>query len=345
MPPADSVVGPNAPLAVTMGEPAGIGGELTLMAWRALHMTGPAFLVLDDPARLRALAARCGFDVPIQRIESARQAAAIFPTALPVLPIPIQVAVGAGHPEPAAAKAVIASIEQSVNLALRGEIAAIITNPINKAALYGSGFRFPGHTEFLLELAGGPASGHRAIMMLASNLLRVVPVTVHLPLRRAIEILTSEMIVEAGVVAAEALARDFAIEGPRLAIAGLNPHAGEGGALGDEERHIIAPAVRALQSLGIDAKGPMPPDTMFHADARAGYDAALCMYHDQALIPLKTLDFFGGVNVTLGLPFVRTSPDHGTAFDIAGTGKAHPQSFMAAIGLAARMAQQRKARA
>lgn len=345
MAPAGSGVGPNPPLAVTMGEPAGIGGELTLMAWLALHATGPAFMVLDDPVRLRTLAARCGFEVPIQPVETPSQAAAIFPTALPVLPIPMQGAVGAGHPEPAAAKAVIASIEQSVSLARRGEVAAIVTNPIHKAALYDSGFRFPGHTEFLLELAGGPASGHRAVMMLASDMLRVVPVTVHLPLRRAIETLTTEMIVDAGVITAEALGRDFAIGRPRLAVAGLNPHAGESGTLGDEERHIVAPAVRALQSLGIDAKGPLPPDTMFHAAARAGYDAALCMYHDQALIPLKTLDFFGGVNVTLGLPFVRTSPDHGTAFDIAGTGKADPQSFLAAISLAAKMAQQRKARA
>lgn len=344
MPPAGSSVGPVPPLAVTMGEPAGIGGELTLMAWRQRRERGPQFFALDDPERLQALSQRTGLQAPIRIIDRPEQASAIFADALPVLPVTLPVAVAPGKPDAQAAKAVIASIDRAVELARSGQAAAVVTNPIHKAALYGAGFRFPGHTEYLLELAGGPGSGHRAIMMLASEVLRVVPVTVHMALRRAVEALTTDMIVEAGAITAQALARDFGIAEPRLAVAGLNPHAGEGGALGDEEKHIVTPAIRALQAMGIAATGPHPPDTMFHAEARAGYDAALCLYHDQALIPLKTLDFFGGVNVTLGLPFVRTSPDHGTAFDIAGSGRANPQSFVAALDLAARLSRQRLGR-
>ena len=334
--------GAAPPLALTMGEPAGIGGELALMAWQALHSSGPSFLVLDDPDRLAALARRLGLAVPVRAIDRAGEAGKAFAEALPVLPVALSGTVRPGTPSPETAGAVIASIERAVALARGGEAAAVVTNPIQKSALYAAGFGFPGHTEYLLELAGGKASGHRAVMMLASTQLRVVPVTVHVPLRRAIETLSIEAIVETGAVAAEALRRDFGIAAPRLAVAGLNPHAGENGALGDEETLIVGPAIRQIQGLGIDAAGPWPPDTMFHEAARAHYDAALCLYHDQALIPLKTLDFFGGVNVTLGLPFVRTSPDHGTALDLAGTGRANPQSLLAAIALAARMAERRR---
>lgn len=339
---ASRPVGMAPPLALTMGEPAGIGGELTLMAWQRLRDSGPAFVALDDPQRLEELARKLGLPIRIRPIERLADAAAIFPQALPVLPLALPFAVLPGKPDPRAAKAVIESIERAVALTRSGEAAAVVTNPIHKAALYGAGFKFPGHTEYLLDLAGGPASGHRAVMMLASDQLRVVPVTVHLSLRRAIETLSSDMIVEAGIVTAKALQRDFAIAKPRLAVAGLNPHAGEEGALGDEERTIVQPAIERLRQHGIEASGPWVPDTMFHAGARARYDAALCLYHDQALIPLKTLDFHGSVNVTLGLPFVRTSPDHGTAFDIAGSGMANPDSLLAALRLAARMAKARR---
>jgi 4-hydroxythreonine-4-phosphate dehydrogenase len=330
------------PLALTMGEPAGVGGELTFMAWRELRASGPHFVVLDDPQRLQELARNVGLPTPIRILDRPEQAAGIFPEALPVLPLKLPRPVAPGKPDPQAASQVIASIDRAVTLAREGAVGGIVTNPIHKSTLYGAGFKFPGHTEYLLELAGGAACGHHAIMMLASEALRVVPVTVHLSLRRSIETLTTGAIVEAGVVTASALQRDFGIAAPRLAVAGLNPHAGENGALGDEEQAIVAPAIRQLQDKGIAASGPWSPDTMFHAGARARYDAALCLYHDQALIPLKTLDFFGGVNVTLGLPFVRTSPDHGTAFDLAGTGKANPQSLIAAIRLAARMAERRR---
>jgi 4-hydroxythreonine-4-phosphate dehydrogenase len=334
--------GKPLPLALTMGEPAGIGGELTLMAWQRLRERDPCFVVLDDPERLRSLAQRLGLSVPIRTIDDPTQAREIFDQALPVLPIGLPVDCAPGKPDPRAAKAVVASIDRAVALTQGGKTGAVVTNPIHKAALYGAGFKFPGHTEYLLELAGGAASGHRSIMMLASDELRVVPVTVHLSLRRAVETLTSDGIVDAAVVTAKALQRDFAIARPRLAVAGLNPHAGEDGNLGEEERTIVQPAIDRLRAQGIDVSGPWAPDTMFHAQARARYDAAICLYHDQALIPLKTLDFFGGVNVTLGLPFVRTSPDHGTAFDIAGTGKANPESLLAALRLASRMAEARR---
>jgi 4-hydroxythreonine-4-phosphate dehydrogenase len=330
------------PLALTMGEPAGIGGELTLMAWRALRSDGPAFVALDDPQRLERLASSIGFSTPIRVVDRPEEAAGVFAEALPVLPVKLPQTITAGKPDPQTASQVIASIDRAVALALEGAVGGVVTNPIHKATLYSAGFKFPGHTEYLLELAGGTASGSHAVMMLASEDLRVVPVTVHLSLRRAIETLTTEAIVEAGVVTAQALQRDFGIAVPRLAVAGLNPHAGEDGAMGDEEQRIVMPAIGKLQDKGIAVSGPWSPDTMFHAGARARYDAALCLYHDQALIPLKTLDFFGGVNVTLGLPFVRTSPDHGTAFDLAGTGRANPQSLIAAIRLAARMAESRR---
>ena len=320
----------KAPLALTMGDPAGIGGELTVRAWQALHRDGPCFVALDDPRRLSG--------VPIAEVTSAAAALEIFPNALPVLPIGLAVPARAGEPDQANAKAVLELIERAASLCLSGEASGMVTNPINKAALYDAGFAYPGHTEFLAALTG--AAG-KQIMMLASPDLRVVPVTVHASLRNSIGMLTTDAIVVAARTTAIALRREFGIAYPRLAVAGLNPHAGEQGALGDEETTIIAPALATLRAEGIDVSGPWPPDTMFTRAARARYDAAICMYHDQALIPLKTLDMDHGVNVTLGLPIVRTSPDHGTAYDIAGKGIADPSSLIAAIELAATLAARR----
>jgi len=254
------------------------------------------------------------------------------------LPIELAAPARPGHPDKVNARAVIASIEHAAALCRSGAASGMVTNPINKAALYDAGFAYPGHTEFLAALTG--AQG-RQVMMLASPELRVVPVTVHASLRNSIAMLTAEAIVAAAQTTSAALQRDFGIAKPRLAVAGLNPHAGEQGALGNEEATIIAPAIATLRSAGIDVSGPWPPDTMFTAAARRRYDAAICMYHDQALIPLKTLDMDHGVNVTLGLPIVRTSPDHGTAYDIAGKGIANPASLIAAIRLAAQLAQRR----
>jgi 4-hydroxythreonine-4-phosphate dehydrogenase len=321
-----------------MGDPAGIGGELSLKAWLALRGTGQVFFVLDDPERLARLALDMGLAVPIRLITDAAAAAEVFWSALPVLPVRLVAAPMPGRPDQANATAIVASIERATKLALAGQAGGVVTNPINKAALYQAGFAYPGHTEFLAELTG--AVGQQ-IMMLASPMLRVVPVTVHASLRDSIAMLTTEMIVAAARTTAHALRRDFGIASPRLAVAGLNPHAGEQGALGSEETTLVQPAIDALRSEGIDVSGPWPPDTMFTAAARKRYDVAICMYHDQALIPLKTLDMDHGVNVTLGLPIVRTSPDHGTAYDIAGRGVADPSSLIAAIELAAQLAERR----
>ncbi len=326
------------PLALTMGDPAGIGGELTLRAWQLRRAGAGRFVALDDPNRLRQLAHDLRLDVPIVDVSSAAAAATIFADALPVLSVPLSVAPVPGDPDAANAPAVVASIVLAARLAMAGEVGAVVTNPINKAALYDAGFSYPGHTEFLAALTG--AIG-KQIMMLASPDLRVVPVTVHASLRKSIEMITVERIVAAARTTAMALQRDFGIAAPRLAIAGLNPHAGEQGALGDEETTIIGPAIAELRSDGLEISGPWPPDTMFTETARARYDVAICMYHDQALIPLKTLDMRHGVNVTLGLPIVRTSPDHGTAYDIAGKGIADPSSLFAALDLAATLATRR----
>ena len=343
-PSAAAAIGPRralAPLALTMGEPAGIGGELTLLAWtRRASARLPVFFALDDPTRLRRLARQLSLNVPVVAIREPEAAAAAFAEALPVLPVKLAARVRPGHPDPANGAAVAAAIAKAVELCQLGRAAAAVTNPIHKATLYEAGFRHPGHTEYLGELAGG-----RPVMMLVGGGLRVIPVTVHLALREAIRALRQRDIVAIGEIAAAALRTDFSIARPRLAVAGLNPHAGENASLGREDRDIIAPAVAALRQRGIAAVGPAAADSLFHAEARARYDVALCMYHDQALIPLKTLDFMGGVNVTLGLSIVRTSPDHGTAFDIAGTGRANPQSLIAALKLAARIARNRRAAA
>jgi 4-hydroxythreonine-4-phosphate dehydrogenase len=331
----------SLPLALTMGEPAGIGGEIALQAWLRRGEGVPPFYVIADPDRLGALATRLGWPAPVRVIETTENSSKVFRDALPVVAAGGKCVAEPGRPNPRDARLVIAAIDRAVADVKAGRAAALVTNPINKKALYSAGFRHPGHTEYLGELAERiyGAANVTPIMMLASHDLRVVPVTIHLALREAIAALTSEAIVTAGRITHEALKRDFGIAEPRLAVAGLNPHAGEGGALGSEDRDIVTPAVAALRAQGIEVRGPLAADTMFHAAARQGYDAALCMYHDQALIPIKTLDFDGAVNVTLGLPFIRTSPDHGTAFDIAGKGVARPDSLIAALKLAADMAR------
>lgn len=326
------------PVAVTMGDPAGIGGEISLRAWQALRSGPPCFVVLDDPDRLADLARAINCDVSIRVVDYAAAAADIFHEALPVLPVRLAAPAVPGRPDKANARAVISSIERATDLALRGVVGGVVTNPINKAALYDAGFEYPGHTEFLAALTGVPG---KQIMMLASPHLRVVPVTVHVSLRDALTTLTTEKIVATARTTDAALRRDFGISQPRLAVSGLNPHAGEQGALGKEEELIIAPAIAVLRAAGLDVSGPWPPDTMFTTVARTRYDAAICMYHDQALIPLKTLDMDHGVNVTLGLPIIRTSPDHGTAYDIAGQGIANPTSLIAAIELAITFAERR----
>ena len=328
------------PLAVTMGEPAGIGGEIALKAWLDRHNGVPPFYLIDDPDRLARLARHLSWPISIRTVDAPDRALAGFYQALPVVPIHTPVRGEPGRPEPGDAPAILAAIEIAVTDVRNGRAAALVTNPIHKDSLYRAGFHHPGHTEYLAELGG---TGETPVMMLVCPGLRVVPVTIHLPLRRAIESLSTTAIVDAGRITAAALNNDFALAKPILAVAGLNPHAGEGGSLGREEIDIVEPAIAELRAMGIDARGPMPPDTMFHAEARRGYDAALCMYHDQALIPVKTIDFHGGVNVTLGLPFVRTSPDHGTAFAIAGQGSARPDSLIAALRLAAEMAATRSA--
>ncbi len=328
-----------APLAVSLGDPAGIGPEIIVKAWRALRATGPAFVVVGDA---RTLSSERDAP-PIRSVETPELGAKLFEDALPVIDIPLPAMATPGNPSPAAARRVIDWIDTAVSLALRGQAGAVVTAPIAKAPLYAAGFRFPGHTEFLGELAPSPptAQGHGPVMMLTAGDLRVSLVTIHEPLARVPDLITEAGIINVGLVTAEALRRDFGLDHPRIVVAALNPHAGEAGALGKEEITIIAPAVRALQGRGIDVTGPYPADSLFHAEARARYGAAICLYHDQALIPVKMLDFWGGVNITLGLAIVRTSPDHGVGFDIAGRGIARPDSLIAALRLAAEVAARR----
>lgn len=343
MPPA--VADPHTPpLALTMGDPSGIGPDITLAMWRAMDPDArSSWFVLACPDLLAERARRLGFDVPIDTID-VDQLRTLPHGRLSVLPLRESVDATAGTPDSRNAAAILESIERGVSLALAGSAGAIVTNPIAKVHLYEAGFGFPGHTEFLADLAarhsGAPM---RPVMMLAGPSLRAVPVTIHIPLRAVFDHLSSEEIVATGRIVAADLAAHFGIDKPRLAVAGLNPHAGESGALGTEDETVIAPAVAILREAGIDAAGPLPADTMFHADARQRFDAALCMYHDQALIPAKALAFDETVNVTLGLPFIRTSPDHGTAFDIAGTGQARSDSLMAAMRLARQMADRKRA--
>ncbi len=327
------------PLALTLGEPAGIGPDLAIAIWhRRAEFDVPTFYIIGDLEFLHRRAARLGLDVPLAAATPA-SAAETFAAALPVVSLGFPVTAEPGHPDRSSAPTAIASIRRAVADIMAGAAAAIVTNPIAKNVLYNSGFAEPGHTEFLATLVQ-EASGKslRPVMMLWAPELAVVPVTIHLPLREIFEHLSTDLIVETGRIVARDLMQRFRIPRPRLAVAGLNPHAGEQGMLGGEDRTIVAPAVARLVAEGIDAKGPLPADTLFHQGARTTYDAALCMYHDQALIPIKTLAFDHAVNVTLGLPFVRTSPDHGTAFDIAGKGIADPTSLVAALRLADRLA-------
>jgi 4-hydroxythreonine-4-phosphate dehydrogenase len=331
----------GGPLALTLGDPAGIGPEIVVKAWQELRRSGPPFLVVGDIQSLASASA--GGASILKKVIAPSEALDAFPDALPVLDLPLRSPVVAGQPSSAAAPAIIQWIETAVGLALSGAVAGVVTAPIAKAPLYEAGFKFPGHTEFLGELTASESfEGARGpVMMLIAGDLRVALVTVHAPIAKVSSLLSVEAIVNAGRVTAEALRRDFGIARPRLAVAALNPHAGEGGAIGREEVEIVAPAVRALEDFGIDVTGPHPADSLFPEAMRASYDAAICLYHDQALIPVKMLDFWGGVNVTLGLPIVRTSPDHGTAFDIAGRGLARADSLVAAIRLAGQLAKAR----
>ena len=310
------------PLALTIGEPAGIGPDLTIAVWqRRFELDVPAFYLIGDVDFIRQRAAVLGLDVPFA-VVTPGETTATFARALPVVPLGLSITASPGKADASSAPAAIASIRHAAADVMAGRAAAMVTNPVAKNVLYRSGFAEPGHTEFLAKLAA-EATGKqvRPVMMLWSPELAVVPVTIHLPLREVVANLTSGLVLETGRIVARDLSARFGIARPRLAVAGVNPHAGEHGLLGEEDATIVAPAVKRLQADGIDAVGPLPADTMFHARARAGYDVALCMYHDQALIPIKTLAFERAVNVTLGLAFVRTSPDHGTAFDIAGTGR------------------------
>ncbi len=326
-------------LALTQGDPAGIGPEIALKAWLARREAGlPPFFILSDPVFLARTAKRLAIEVPIQSA-SPERAAEIFDEALPVVPLSTEVTAEPGRPDPATAQGTVQSIERAVQLTQSGEALGIVTCPIAKHVLYEAGFSHPGHTEFLAVLAAKPGKpAPHPVMMLWCEELAVVPVTVHIPLKAVPTALTEDLIVETGRIVATELRLRFRLESPRLAFAGLNPHAGESGTMGREDRDVIVPAIAKLRAEGIDASGPWPADTMFHPRARRGYDAALAMYHDQALIPIKTIAFDEGVNVTLGLPFIRTSPDHGTAFDIAGRGVARPDSLLAALRLAARLA-------
>src|SRR6185437_13235841 len=336
----------DRPLALTLGDPAGIGPDITLLAWQARQReTIPPFVLLGDAEVVAARARALGLDVPVGMLDDAREAPAVFRDALPVLPVKVGGRVGAGHASQAAMPAVRESIERAVELTRQGVTRAVVTNPIAKAVLYGAGFAFPGHTEYLAALASTAAKPLHPVMMLVGPQLKVVPVTIHVPLKEVPRLLTSALVRRTIEITAEGLTRYFGIERPRIAVSGLNPHAGEDGGLGREEIEIIAPAVTAARAKGLEVTGPHPADTLFHEAARARYDAAICMYHDQALVPLKTLAFEQGVNVTLGLPFVRTSPDHGTAFSLAGTGKASPRSLIEALRLAAAMGDQAEAKA
>jgi 4-hydroxythreonine-4-phosphate dehydrogenase len=326
-------------IALTQGDPAGIGPDIALMAWSRRHTDIiPAFLYIGDPDVLAARATALGLEVPISPSDPER-AAGHFNECLPVFAIPAGDMVKAGSPSSANASGTIAAIESAVALTFFEKTAAVVTCPIAKSVLYEAGFKFPGHTEFLADLAatrtGKPVL---PVMMIAGPQLRTVPVTIHIPLKDVPSALSTDLIVDTCRITAQGLKERFGIDSPRLAVSGLNPHAGENGALGLEDDAIISPAIARLKLEGIDAFGPLPADTMFHKAARATYDAAICMYHDQALIPAKALAFDDGVNVTLGLPFIRTSPDHGTAFSLAGTGKARPDSLIAALRMARQMA-------
>nr|WP_202033536.1 4-hydroxythreonine-4-phosphate dehydrogenase PdxA [Agrobacterium larrymoorei] len=327
------------PLALTQGDPAGIGPDIAIAAWaKRAELDLPPFIFIGDPDVLISRAHILGVSLELKTCEP-EEATAAFGSALPVLPVAVGFEVQAGQPHTGAAHATIKAIETAVELTVQKRTTAVVTNPIAKSVLYEAGFGFPGHTEFLADLAlkhSGLVA--RPVMMIAGPKLRVVPVTIHIPVKDIPGALTEELILDTCRIVARDLREKFGIEAPRLAVAGLNPHAGEDGAIGSEDRDIIHPATIQLRKDGIDAFGPLPADTMFHDAARKRYDVAICMYHDQGLIPAKALGFDDSVNVTLGLPFIRTSPDHGTAFGIAGQGIANESSLVAALKMAAEIA-------
>jgi 4-hydroxythreonine-4-phosphate dehydrogenase len=327
-----------APLAVALGDPAGIGPEIVAKAWDARREADlPVFFAVGNQTSLERV-----WGGPIRTIGTPSEAATVFGEALPLIQVEDPGKIAPGEPNLPGARCALDSLEIAVGLTRSGAASALVTGPVSKAQLYAIGFSHPGQTEFVAERCG--IAYENTAMMLAGPTLRTVPVTLHMPLAEVMSRLTADLIISRARTAARGLQRDFGIEAPRLALAGLNPHAGEGGALGSEEIEIIGPAIEMLRAEGIDAVGPLPADTMFHERARAGYDAAICMYHDQALIPLKALHFDEGVNMTLGLPIVRTAPDHGTAFGIAGHGIARPDAMIAAIRLAAECAERRARR-
>jgi 4-hydroxythreonine-4-phosphate dehydrogenase len=327
------------PLALTLGEPAGIGPDITLLAWQRRE-PGGVFLVIGNRECLARRARLMGLKVPLAAIVGPGEAAAVFDEALPVLDMPLEVQPVPGSLDPAAAPGVVGAIEAAVALALEGTVAGVVTNPIHKHALYRTGFAHQGHTDFLAHLARQAGYDAEPVMMLSAGSFRTVPLTVHIPLKDVAGAISEDLILRQ----ARVVARDLSglIGGPvRMAVAGLNPHAGENGAIGTEERDIIAPAIARLKGEGLDVTGPLSADTLFHDEARGRFDVFLCMYHDQALIPVKTIGFHEGVNTTLGLPFVRTSPDHGTALALAGSGDANPSSLLAALKLARQLAAAR----
>ena len=329
-----------APLVVTCGETASIASEITAKAWEATrHEANCAFFLIADAADFLARTEAVGLAVPVVTIDTPGQARKVFARALPILHVPLPKLSRAGWIDTRNSKFVIDVIKAAAAMCMKASTSAMITNPIQKDALYAVGFKHQGHTDFLAAVAREKGHDATDVMMLVAQDLRAVPITVHVALKDVPQLITQQAIVSQGVVVAKALRKYFNVTTPRLAVTGLNPHAGENGAMGDEDRLIIEPAIKQLQMMGLDVTGPLPADTSFHPEARATYDAILCMYHDQALIPVKMLDFHGGVNVTLGLPFIRTSPDHGTALGLAGTGMARPDSLIAAIRLAAKMAK------
>ncbi len=333
----------NAPLALSLGDPAGIGPEIALKAWAALRASGPCFVAIGDPGCLEAARRTLGASCAFVRVAGARDARDVFAAALPILATDAPAGhIVPGASNPAHAASTLEAVSRGVDLCLTGAARGLVTAPIAKAPLYAAGFRFPGHTEYIAHLcAGRGAAPDGPVMMLTGGDLRVSLVTIHLPISEVSAHLTTQRIVMTAKITARALVRDLALANPRIAIAGLNPHAGEAGALGQEERDVIAPAVRLLADSGLHVTGPHPADTLFHPEARRAYDVVIAMYHDQGLIPVKMLDFWSGVNTTLGLPIIRTSPDHGAAHDIAGRGVARPDSLIAALRLAERMADNR----
>ena len=334
--------GPDGPiLLVTVGEPSGVGPDVTLLAFRDRELLDlPRFVLLADPEMIRSRAERLGIEVTLHKMSRLADITAVPAAELAVLPLVNTHVDTPGELDPANAAGTIEAIDRATRLVLSREAAAIVTNPIDKKALYDAGFAHPGHTEYLAELCGTLTNTSlQPVMLLTGPELSCVPVTIHIPLAEVPAALSTDLIVSTARIVINDLRERFGLDTPRLAISGLNPHAGERGAIGREDEAVIRPAIAILQTEGFDVVGPLPGDTMFHPEARRRYDVALCMYHDQALIPAKTLAFDETVNVTLGIPIIRTSPDHGTAGDIAGTGAARPNSFIAALRLAARMAK------